>query len=166
MVTGRGGPNLPGGFIPGVTVGYSPVGTLLWEAFSPLATVWATALPNGDVCATGGYDAYVACFRPSDDGGGNLPPVAVLSATPPSGTAPLAVSFDATGSTDPDGTVVSWAWTFGDGTTATGPEVQHVFATPGNYSVAVKVTDNQGSTDTKTVVVAVSGSGAMHIADS
>ena len=64
VVTGVGGPNLPGGFIPGVTVGYSVDGTLLWEAFSPLATVWAVALPNGDVCATGGYDAYLAAFRP------------------------------------------------------------------------------------------------------
>ena len=34
VVTGRGGPNLPGGYIPGVTVGYSPSGALLWEAFS------------------------------------------------------------------------------------------------------------------------------------
>jgi len=65
VVTGKGGPNLPGGFIPGVTAGYSPDGALLWEAFSPLATVWATALPNGDVVATGGYDAYLAAFRPS-----------------------------------------------------------------------------------------------------
>ena len=64
VVTGKGGPNLPGGFIPGVTVGYSPAGTLLWEAFSPLPTVWAIALPNGDVVATGGYDAYLAAFRP------------------------------------------------------------------------------------------------------
>jgi len=63
VVTGRGGPNLPGGYWPGVTAGYSPNGTLLWEAFSRLPTVWATALPNGDVCATGGYDAFITCFR-------------------------------------------------------------------------------------------------------
>ena len=62
VVTGRGGPALPGGFWGGVTAGYSLDGSLLWEAFSPLVTVWASALPNGDVCATGGYDAYVACF--------------------------------------------------------------------------------------------------------
>lgn len=65
VVTGKGGPNLPGGFIPGVTAGYSPDGTLLWEAFSRLATVWAAALPNGNVVATGGYDAYLAAFSPS-----------------------------------------------------------------------------------------------------
>ncbi len=72
VVTGVGGPNLPGGFIPGVTVGYSASGTLLWEAFSPLATVWAVALPNGDVCATGGYDAYLAAFRPSGSSAGTM----------------------------------------------------------------------------------------------
>jgi len=64
VVTGTGGPNLPGGFIPGVTAGYSPTGTLLWEAFSNQATVWATALPNGNVCATGGYDALITCWVP------------------------------------------------------------------------------------------------------
>lgn len=72
VVTGKGGPNLSGGFIPGVTVGYSPDGTLLWEAFSPLVTVWAAALPNGDVVATGGYDAYLAAFRPSATTSGTM----------------------------------------------------------------------------------------------
>ncbi|HEY5889391.1 MAG TPA: PQQ-binding-like beta-propeller repeat protein, partial [Acidimicrobiia bacterium] len=98
VVTGRGGPTLPGGFWGGVTAGYSSDGALVWEAFSPLSTVWASALPNGDVCATGGYDAYLACFRPSGGGAVNLPPVAVGSAMPQSGSAPLAVTFDATGS--------------------------------------------------------------------
>jgi hypothetical protein len=72
VVTGKGGPNLPGGYIPGVTAGYSPAGTLLWEAFSPLATVWVTALANGDVVATGGYDAYLAAFRPSGTGAATM----------------------------------------------------------------------------------------------
>ncbi len=78
VVTGKGGPNLPGGFIPGVTAGYSPAGTLLWEAFSPLATVWVTSLPNGDVVATGGYDAYLAAFRPSGATGGGTMHIADL----------------------------------------------------------------------------------------
>ena len=110
VVTGRGGPNLPGGYIPGVTAGYSPNGTLLWEAFSAMETVWATALPNGDVCATGGYDALITCWRVS----GTVK--AVMSATPSSGTAPLSVTFDGSGSTTPNGTMTSWSWSFGDGT--------------------------------------------------
>lgn len=166
VVTGRGGPTLPGGFWGGVTAGYSSDGTLVWEAFSPLVTVWASALPNGDVCATGGYDAYLACFRPSG-GGGNLPPVAVGSALPQSGAAPLAVTFDATGSSDPDGSVVSWAWTFGDGDAAIGSVVDHVYATAGTYSATLTVTDDDGASDTENVVVTVTGpdTGTSHIAD-
>lgn len=89
VVTGRGGPNLPGGFIPGVTAGYSPNGALLWEAFSRLETVWAVALPNGDVVATGGYDAYLAAFSPS----ATTPtptPTASATSTPTSTPAPTA----------------------------------------------------------------------------
>ena len=44
-------------YMQGVTVRYSPSGVLLWEAFWTPGTVWASALPSGDVCATGGYDA-------------------------------------------------------------------------------------------------------------
>lgn len=213
VVTGPGGPNLPGGYIQGVTAGYGPDGTLLWEAFSRMATVWAAALPGGDVCDTGGYDALVTCFgvagpasppaAPSDltarlsggsillawqdnasdetafsverssyDGTGwtgfaviatlganttsysdtsftatsyayrvrasnaaaesaysntatitivsaNDPPTAVMAATPLSGTAPLTVAFDGSGSTDLGGFVTSWR-----GRSATGPRAR------------------------------------------
>jgi hypothetical protein len=63
VVTGRGGPNLPGGFIPGVTAGYSANGVLRWEAFSRMETVWAVGLPSGNLCASGGYDALITCWR-------------------------------------------------------------------------------------------------------
>ena len=150
VVTGPGGPNLPGGFIPGVTAGYSSNGTLLWEAFSRLATVWVTALPNGaDVCATGGYDALITCWRVSDVVS-NQPPTAVMSATPSTGAAPLTVSFDGSRSTDPDGTVSSWAWSFGDGSSGTGPATTHVYTTPGTYTASLKVTDNDGASSTAT----------------
>jgi hypothetical protein len=69
VVTGRGGPALPGGFWGGVTAGYATDGALLWEAFSPFVTTWVTALPNGDVVAAGGDDAYLAAFRPSATAG-------------------------------------------------------------------------------------------------
>lgn len=89
VVTGRGGPNLAGGYIPGVTAGYSSSGELRWVAFSTLETVWAAALPNGDVCATGGYDALITCWAVPD----NVvtpPPDPVLS--PPTAPTSLAAS--------------------------------------------------------------------------
>ena len=141
--------------MPGVTAGYSPNGTLLWEAFSKLATVWATALPNGDVCATGGYDALITCWRVS---GGvlNQPPTAVMSATPSTGTAPLTVTFDGSGSTDPDGTVTSWAWSFGDGATGTRsrdhPRLPNSWDT---YTASLTVTDNSGASSTATGSIVV-----------
>jgi len=79
VVTGPGGPNLPGGFIGGVTAGYGPDGALRWEAFSPLATVWAAALPDGQVCATGGYDAFVSCWRVAAPSAPPAPPTALAA---------------------------------------------------------------------------------------
>jgi hypothetical protein len=90
VLTGTGGPNLPGGYIGGVTAGFSPTGTLLWQAFSRLATVWAVALPNGDVCATGGYDAYLAAFRPTT---GIPTPSPTPKATPTPTPSPTKVKF-------------------------------------------------------------------------
>jgi PKD repeat protein len=65
----------------------------------------------------------------------------------------LACTFDATGSSDTDGSVVSWAWTFGDGETATGPTPSHTYAAAGSYDVELTVTDDDGATDTVTHTV-------------
>ncbi|MBD5801452.1 hypothetical protein AZOA_08660 [Azoarcus sp. Aa7] len=83
VVSGPGGPNLSGGYIPGVTAGYSSGGARLWEAFSAMATVWATALPNGDVCAVGGYDALITCWwvPPNDASEPPPPPPALIAPT-------------------------------------------------------------------------------------
>src|SRR5262249_27831757 len=55
----------------------------------------------------------------------NVPPIASISATPLSGNAPLTVQFDGNRSYDSDGTISSFAWTFGDGATGTGSSVSH-----------------------------------------
>jgi PKD repeat protein len=65
----------------------------------------------------------------------------------------LAVAVDATASTDPDGTIASYAWDFGDGSTGTGVTATHSYAAPGPYTVTLTVTDNQGATATKSVPV-------------
>ena len=69
----------------------------------------------------------------------------------------LAVAVDASASHDPDGTIASYAWTFGDGATATGRTATHTYSTAGTYTIGLTVTDDRGGTDaiTKQVTVAV-----------
>ena len=68
----------------------------------------------------------------------------------------LTCSFNGTGSSDPDGTVASYAWNFGDGSTGTGATPTHGYATAGTYTYTLTVTDNQGlaSTPVQGTVVA------------
>lgn len=72
-------------------------------------------------------------------------PVAIASAAPAQGDAPLLVSFDASGSHDGDGTVVLHEWSFGDGGTSTLPSPTHTYDDPANYLAQVTVTDDQGA---------------------
>jgi PKD repeat protein len=79
-----------------------------------------------------------------------------MSATPLSGTAPLTVTFDGSGSTDLGGFVTSWAWAFGDGTTGTGVTTTHVYSTPGTYVATLTVTDNGNLSSTTSTSITVS----------
>ncbi|WP_328584075.1 PQQ-dependent sugar dehydrogenase [Streptomyces sp. NBC_00370] len=93
-------------------------------------------------------------FRQNPDAGlyridyaeGNKAPTAVIKAQPASGQAPLAVSFDATGSTDPEDGTLTYQWDLdGDGTfDATGPTATRTYAENGQYQARLKVTDPQG----------------------
>lgn len=65
------------------------------------------------------------------------------------------VTFDAAGSFDNDGVIVSFTWDFGDGTTDEGEQVQHAFARAGVFDVLLTVVDDEGAEDTATVVVTV-----------
>ncbi|MGB1252385.1 MAG: PKD domain-containing protein [Candidatus Promineifilaceae bacterium] len=80
-------------------------------------------------------------------------PVANLSANPTSGTAPLTVSFDASGSSDADGSIVSYAWEFGNGSTASGATVSHTYVNAGVYDVTLTVTDDSGRSDTASTTI-------------
>ena len=75
----------------------------------------------------------------------NNSPVAALSATPTTGTAPLEVSFNANGSTDVDGDPLTYNWDFGDGNSAFGAVVNHTYTKEGNFVATLTVTDNKGA---------------------
>jgi thermitase len=66
------------------------------------------------------------------------------------------VTFGSAGSSDPDGSIVSYNWSFGDGGTGTGTAPAHVYQSAGMYMAVLTVTDNQGSTDTDSVVITAS----------
>ena len=88
----------------------------------------------------------------------NRPPVAVATASPTTGAAPLTVNFDGGGSSDPDGDILGYAWDLdGDGayddSTATRPT--WTYTADGSYAVKLPVTDPGGLSGTATVTVAV-----------
>ena len=79
----------------------------------------------------------------------NRPPTAVVTANPTSGPSPLAVDFDASGSSDPDaGDTLTYLWDFGDGSptqTTTTPTTTHTYSTEGTYTASLHVRDNHGA---------------------
>lgn len=82
---------------------------------------------------------------------GNTPPVPapVVSRDPDN---PRLVRVDGTGSVDPDGAIVGYRWTFGDGASASGAVAQHEYAGGGRYTVTLSVTDDDGATVPGTAV--------------
>ncbi|OYR46913.1 hypothetical protein DJ75_05500, partial [Halorubrum sp. Eb13] len=85
----------------------------------------------------------------------NTAPTAAVSG-PSSAQVGEQVSFDASGSSDADGSIESYEWEFDDGTTATGASASHTYDAAGDYEVALTVTDDDGATDTATQTVSVS----------
>ncbi|WP_299437840.1 cellulase family glycosylhydrolase [uncultured Aquimarina sp.] len=98
---------------------------------------------------------HLAPFIPNVVGGtGNRPPTARFTSDATSGNAPLTVSFDASTSSDPDGDNLTFNWNFGDGTTATGESISHLFTGIGTYQVVLTVSDGALS-DTETLTITV-----------
>ena len=66
------------------------------------------------------------------------------------------MNFDASASTDPDGTIVQYAWDFGDGTSGNGATANHTYTAAGTYTVTLTVTDNDGASNSVSSTVTVS----------
>ncbi|GAB4192534.1 MAG: hypothetical protein Tsb002_22280 [Wenzhouxiangellaceae bacterium] len=124
-------------------------------------TFWHT---NEYVETTGNFqwNTRVCSFAiPSCGGGGpiNIPPTASFTAN----CTDLSCSFDATASNDADGSIVSYAWSFGDGASASGVTTGHTYGAGGTFNVTLTVTDDQGATGTATQSVTVNDPNATPI---
>jgi PKD repeat protein len=111
---------------------------------------------------TSGYTSYgsVGAFRLSASytAEDTVPPVASFTASTTSGPAPLAVTLDARASADGDRPVSTYVWDFGDGTgdtTGTLQIARKTYATPGTYTVSLRVTDAAGLSGATTRTIAV-----------
>jgi PKD repeat protein len=94
-----------------------------------------------------------------------FPPVASFTYQPPVPVDGSELLFTDT-STDADGTIASWAWTFGDGGTSTLQHPKHTYFAPGTFPVSLTVTDNDGSTGTvaQNVVIGVANPATAPVA--
>lgn len=88
------------------------------------------------------------------DGSGLQPPIAKVGG-PYRGTISTPLSFDGSASSDADGTIVSFDWTFGDGGAGSGARPTHVYGRAGLYTVALTVTDDSGRTGHSTTTAEI-----------
>ncbi|GAA1946308.1 hypothetical protein GCM10009798_01620 [Nocardioides panacihumi] len=69
------------------------------------------------------------------------------------------VTVDASGSSDPDGSVAAYEWAFGDGSTGLGARTGHRYAAPGRYLVQLTVVDDRGARASRTLTVTAASRG-------
>ncbi|WP_269045840.1 PKD domain-containing protein [Paenarthrobacter sp. Z7-10] len=106
---------------------------------------------NVTYCKAASTQDVQACLAPSSPPPVNQPPVAAIT----SSNTGLDVAVDGSRSTDSDGTIGAYAWTFGDGASANGPTTGHTYAAAGTYTMTLTVTDDVGATGTATKTVSV-----------
>ncbi len=146
------------------------VGTAEWDYNGDGTADWKSDFTDqGDTFITSysytSAGTYTATFKATDKDGAsstksvtitvgvtNKPPTASASASPTSGIAPLAVQFTGSG-TDSDGSISSYSWDFGDGTTSAEQNPSKTFSAAGSYTITLTVTDNGGATGKSTTVV-------------
>lgn len=122
----------------GIPVGSSfdaPSGHFEWTPLPVDAGTHSFAVCASDLGATACEDVHIAVTA------GNNPPVADPGGPYAGGTG-QPIQFDGSGSSDPDGNALTYAWTFGDGGTGSGVTSAHTYSTPGDYAVGLTVTDN------------------------
>ncbi|HEC63045.1 MAG TPA: PKD domain-containing protein, partial [Candidatus Acetothermia bacterium] len=130
--------------------GTTTSGVRVNKSYSSAGTYTVTLVVRDDRGATDSETKQVTVGPPP-----NQPPTARFSYTPTNPDPGDVVSFDASASSDPDGSIVSYSWDFGDGTTGSGVTVNHAFPADGTYTVTLTVQDDDGATDSVSKTVQV-----------
>jgi glucose/arabinose dehydrogenase/chitodextrinase len=125
--------------------GNTNTGEIVSHTYASVGTynVSLTVVDNESYADTAYLDIVVT------DGPPPIPPIANFTANPNPVVVLIPVEFNASASYDPDGTIVSYEWNFGDGEqdNRSGPIVTHIYGEPGRYNVSLKVTDNGSNSD-------------------
>jgi PKD repeat protein len=129
-------------------VRYRRNGTLIYQSSKP--PVYPLVL-DSSIYSSG------AVIKDAVISGAFLPPQAPMAhpGGPYTAGTGLPLQLDGSGSSDFDGSIVSYAWNFGDGATGDGPMPTHVYAVADTYFISLKVTDNDGLSHTATTSVVV-----------
>ena len=138
----------PDGFIPSYSWdfgdGTTGSGVAPVHTYSASGTVTVTLTVTDDQGATSTRTGAVSPLS-------NVPPTAAVGSSCLGRTC----TFDSAGSSDSDGSIVSYAWDLGDGTSSTDAVVEHTYGANGTYTVSLLVTDDRGGTAVDTEQVSV-----------
>ena len=92
------------------------------------------------------WTLYVQYSFPPPPPPPNNPPIAEVNG-PYSGEVGSSVSFSSAGSSDSDGSIVSYSWNFGDGSISSSENPTHTFQNTGTFTIILEITDDDGATD-------------------
>jgi len=90
----------------------------------------------------------------------NIEPVANFTFSPSNPDTSQTIMFNDT-STDPDGSIVSWFWDFGDGNTSLTQNTTHSYADNGSFLVTLQIQDNDGAIDSTSEIITISNLGPI-----
>jgi len=122
---------------------------------------WSGDMPTSFGASTLGNFIY-SIYAEYTVGGGNQSPVANANG-PYTGTVNTAVSFSSAGSNDPDGTIASYLWDFGDGATSSNANPSHTYTADGAFNVSLTVTDDNGATASDNTTATISTAGGTWV---
>ena len=129
--------------------GSSGTGAVAWHRFSAPGTYQVSLTVQDDDGASDSASQTIQV------GPTNLPPTAMFSFSPTNPAVDAWVQFDASASSDPDGSIATYAWNFGDGSSGSGAVAWHRFSAPGMYQVTLTVEDDDGASDSASQTVQV-----------